>query len=304
MAQQGTEKPTSQQLDWTADAGHKPDALSHCADLSKSGHKANAPGDAQKGGACSLPSLAIEHEKPGAKKDHADHTLTEKQDPRKSARTGLRWQRLRWIEPPGEKAVAEKIKVDKARTDKAVAPKGGADKTHAATIHADKIHEDKSHADKTRVDKGHPDKAHAEKTQAAFSPVDNAAAKVAADKASMAKNAADKPVSAKVVTDPATEKYAADGVAKELRSTALFGLKSWVEPQNVLGALRAAKVTDAARFESSFQTLEGTNLRQELRQQLTVPNDFRTAISILENREAEKASPTNSKLLYRGICCI
>ncbi len=84
------------------------------------------------------------------------------------------------------------------------------------------------------------------------------------------------------------DKNSVDNVAKELRKTVLFDMKSWVTPENVLGAMRSAHPTDAPRFENAYKQFENGDLRQELRTQLTNPNDYRTALSILEGREGEK----------------
>jgi len=86
----------------------------------------------------------------------------------------------------------------------------------------------------------------------------------------------------------APEKAALDNIANELSATTLLGLKEWVTPSAVLGALKAAKPTNAAQFEQAFQTAEGRDLRKELFQHLSKPDDYRTAISILENREGQK----------------
>ncbi|HEY9789265.1 MAG TPA: hypothetical protein V6D22_02620 [Candidatus Obscuribacterales bacterium] len=80
---------------------------------------------------------------------------------------------------------------------------------------------------------------------------------------------------------------ATHAVAAELRNTTLFGLKSWVYPEKVIGALRAAHPTNAGKFESAYTKFQGGNLRGELRTQLSPP-DYRTAIAVLENREGEK----------------
>jgi hypothetical protein len=83
------------------------------------------------------------------------------------------------------------------------------------------------------------------------------------------------------------DKTGVAAVAHELRQTALFGLKSWVNPDAVLGALRSAHPTNATRFEGAFTTFQGGNLRTELNQKLG-SSDFRTAIAILENHEQQK----------------
>ena len=87
-----------------------------------------------------------------------------------------------------------------------------------------------------------------------------------------------------------SEKNSLDNIAKELRKTALFDMKTWVTPEHVLSAMRAAHFTDFHRFENEYKQFENADLREELHTKLTTPDDYRTAISILENRESEKTN--------------